>query len=467
MTSQERHQKDETFEAYRDRHNVQAEEAMFLRSLGLNVEGEENDETKSVSDQVAEKIEHIFRFVDKAFEGHGIKDADITLNLRELLLKDLSPFLKKDKSSVSMMDISTLGLVDESKIRAFLQRHGVNLDRPAELQYALNVFREAVEFYDNEIARGKTPKIHKTLGKFSGAEDIYNLFQTSSGQGIRHLIPQACAILRIGMVIDFIQKDPLISHLSHVQGELKNAVHRHVRQVGNTFMYHSGDPQEKPIPLITAETRVKTRERIIMKLLHKPSNSTSEVLDHIGYRFVTESAIDTLRLIYQMFFDKNTAVLPALNIRVNKTKQSLVDPKILMAALKDAREAEELFAQLSEDTINHQDVDTESLTGTDNAHSSKNYRAIHLTIDFPVIINGLQQFFPIEIQFVDKTAHRDNDELAPHADYVEKQRQAASERVIGNNLHSNYQIQRQHYSKNGKTARKAKKVKAKKSFPSD
>lgn len=437
--------REETFEAFRDKENRSAEETAFLRSFGLTKPNGEDTTTKSIRDLVAEKIGMAFNTIDQSLEVAGLKEPNPTLKLRELLLKDLAPFLKRDKSEISMMDLSTLGLTDESKIRRFLHRHGIDLDSPVVLPRTLKTLEEAVDFYDEEIAcvrnvhGTKSPPVHRQLRKFSSAADIYNLFRVSAGHGIRHLTPQACALLRIAMVIDFMEKDPHISAIEQVKDKLKTGLLQHVRKVGNTSIYHSGNPQEKAIPLISDVVRFKERNRIILKLLHKPSNSTSEVLDHIGARFITESASDTLRLIYQMFFDNNSAVLPSMNIRIGKTKQSLVDPNFLMAALKDAKKADRLFAELSEVTINHQDVQTESLTGTDNAFSSQKYRAIHITFDFPMDVNGNPQFIPVEIQFVDKTAQRENDAAAPHTDYVDKQRKAATERILGNNLHTNYQ----------------------------
>lgn len=439
--AKDRHAPDISFEEYRDQQNTVAEEKAFLHSLGLSAPDEEAPK-KTVKQEVDQVIAKVFRTVDAVL---GVSPAvespeTITLTLRQLLAKELAPYLRRDKTEgASMLDLSTLGLHDESKIRGFLHNHGINLDRPVDLQYAVRVFNEAANFYDEYIANGNKPKMNPKLRKIGNAQDIYNIFKTSAGHGTRQLTPQACALLRIAMVIDFMEKDPLISALPQVQDELKSTVHRHVRKVGNSYMYHSGSPQEKPIPLIAAEARVKNRARVIMKLLHKASNSTSEVVDHIGYRFVTESASDALRLIYQMFFDHSSSVLPAMNIRIGRTKQSLVDPVLLMNALKDNRKAQEIFQQLSIETINHQDVESQPLTGTENGHSSKEYRAIHITVDFPVVINGNHQFFPIEIQFVDKNSRRGNDELAPHENYVVRQSEAASVRVLENNLLTNYQ----------------------------
>jgi uncharacterized protein (TIGR04552 family) len=138
-----------------------------------------------------------------------------------------------------------------------------------------------------------------------------------------------------------------------------------------------------------------------------------------------------------MFFGK-TAVLPSMYIRINQTKQNLVHPDILMAALKDADKSQELFAQLSEDTINHQDVENEPLAGTENVHSSPKYRAIHIIVDFPVPDEN-PYLFPIEIQFVSIDAKRVNDKHAPHDEYEEKQRVAVTGRILDNNLQTNYQ----------------------------
>lgn len=437
--------REETFEAYRDSQNLLAEETAFLRSFGITDTSEEDEgKTQSIRDQAAEKIKMAMESTNMSLWAAGSRDPDPTLKLRELLLKDLTPFLKKEKSGVSMMDLSTLGLTDDSKIRRFLNRHGIDLDKPVDLAYTLKVLKEAVDFYDQEIARAgegyhrNGPGIHPKLRHYTEGNDVYHLFRSAAGHGIRHLTPQACALLRIAMVIDYIEKDPYIAATNQVKDRLKQTLLQHVRKAGNTILYHSGDPREKPIPLVSAAMRFKDRNRIIMKLLHKPSNSTFEVLDHIGARFVTESASDTLRLIYQMFFDSNSAVLPFMNIRIGKTKQSLVDPKLLMDALKDSKKAQKLFDELSEVTINHKDVQTESLTGTDNEHSSEKYRAIHITFDLPMVVNGNPLFIPVELQFVDKTAHRDNDAFASHPDYVEKQRKVATDRIMENNLHTNY-----------------------------
>lgn len=446
------HPQHETFESYRDRKNGDSEKTAFFRSLGLIAPREDGVKVKTVREQVSEKVSDVFKVVEQsiasAFDLAGVPTQEReqqTLRLRELLMKELTPYLRKDKAENSMMDLSTLGLTDESKIRGFLHRHGINLDKPVELEYALRVFREAVNFYDTEIAspdQGNAPKrpvINHKLRKFNDASDIYSLFKTSAGHGIRHLTPQACALLRIALVIDYMEKDPHISSLDKVQDEVKSVLFRHVRKVGNSLLYHSGSQNEKPIPLILAVARKKERIRVIMKLLHKPSNSTSEVLDHIGARFETESASDALRLIYQMFFDNSSAVLPSMYIRFGKTKQSLIDSHVLMDALKDSKRAEQLFAELSEITRNHQDVQSESLTGTENGHSSSMYRAIHITVDFPVMVNGNLMFFPIEIQYVDKNAHNVNNAMASHESYVDGQRKTATARILDNNLHSNYQ----------------------------
>jgi|GEM_PF-1214274 len=436
----DREMRDETFESFRDARNKEADDKAFLRSLG-HVEAPADEKVKTVRDLAAEKIDKVLRPLHEALKQQG-KDDDEVMKLRDLLLKDLTPLLQKEKPEISMMDQLTLGLTDDRSIRRFLNRHGISLDKEeSDLPYALGIFNEAVGFFNRQIAKGKEGHIHRDLDKFTEDTDIYNLFKTASGYGKRILTPQACALLRIAMVIDFMKKDPLISSVPQVQGELDGTVKRHVRKHGNLLEYHSGDENEKPIRLIAADGRTKDNDRIIMKLLHKPNNSTSEVLDHIGYRFVTENASDALRLIQQMFFGKS-AVLPSINIRINKTKQSLVDPKILLAALKDPHKAEELFSQLSIDTKDHQDVLNESMTGTDNKHSSKSYRAIHITVDYPITVNGNRQFLPIELQFVDKNARISNEQEASHPEYVERQRSVATERILENNVYTAYQKRR-------------------------
>ena len=77
------------------------------------------------------------------------------------------------------------------------------------------------------------------------------------------------------------------------------------------------------IPIVEFETKAKkTRESIIIKLLHKQENVAEELFDRIGIRVVTEKKVDTLRVI--RFMQKNYIIM-ANNIKPSRSQNSLFD----------------------------------------------------------------------------------------------------------------------------------------------
>lgn len=417
-----------TFEAYRDDQNQLAPTLGVGRSLGIA----DHHEVKTVSEQAAERIDRLLSQIDLPEEKAP--------GLRALLLADLVPLLRSDKDGLSMLDLRTAGLSDDRRIRLFLRNHGADLDTPGDLNYATSIFTRAVQFYDENMVDEKTHPIVRDLHTYRQPDHIYTLFKVASGHGAhRKHIPQACALLRIAAVIDYMRRDPLISMIPRVKDTLNSVAHRHVRKVGNDSFYHSGKEGDRPIPLVRHEPRIKTEDRIIMKLLHKATNRTAEVLDHIGYRWVTRSAADTIELIYKMFFDPDVSILPFVNIRIGETKQTMLNAKMIEEALTDPQKAQSLFASISVVTLDHQELEADAPPKNDpNVHSSKHYRAIQITVDIPIMVDGQRYMFPTEHQFLDVSCWLGNEIKAPHGGYVEKQKRSVTDRVLGNNLQSGY-----------------------------
>lgn len=380
--------------------------------------------------------------IDAVLDGVSELEECDRVSLRDLLSARIGGYLKEPSESgvTSMLDVVTLGLTEDASIKKFLAKQGVDIDQTEDLIYALKIFREAVEFFEEEIGRGKT-KVNPELRSFRKADDIYELFKTAAGCGRRVLIPQACGILRIAAVIDFMERDLLISALPEAEARLQDIMRKHIRKnEARSFMFDSRVPGEEMLPLVNFELRLKIRRRIIAKLLHKPSNRTEEVLDHIGFRVTTYTPLDTLRLIYQLFFHPQRSILPPVNIFIDKSKNLLLDPRKILDIMGNPASANELVQSLSLPTIDHEELASTHGTEGDNLHSSKAYRAVHIVFNLPLITKeGRRIAFPIEIQILDRQTNERNLRDAPHEGYVERQMEAVRERVLGTNLETEFQ----------------------------
>jgi uncharacterized protein (TIGR04552 family) len=331
---------DLTFENFVEEQNRSASSTMLVHGLGLSPES-----FLAVKTQAKMAI-------DEVLEG---EDEEGT-TLRNLLLARMAPFLRDTNGSPhqSMLDITTLGLTDDSSIKNFLRRHGVNLDEPEDLAYIHRIFEEAINFLDQDIFHERQ-KVNPELRKMKTAKGIHAIFKTAAGEGRRVLIPQACGLLRISAVINYIERDPVLSLLPDAEIALKNLVKKYIQKdaVTRGHFFVTGIPGEFPVSLANFELRLKTRKRIIAKLLHKPSNRAEEVLDHIGFRITTHNSVDTLRLIYQMFFHPDHPVFPSTYIMIGQSKNLLFDANKILEVLGDPVRSQDFFKSLSEPTLDH------------------------------------------------------------------------------------------------------------------
>lgn len=435
-------QSKQEFTDFADEMNQTAPFRHTVRGLGVSRALEAPDDTKA-SDELDQLVS---RISDKITQetSKGLESGS-SFGLSELLKADirglLEPSFRSDKSEtiVSMLDTVTLGLTDEREIRRFLARHGVDIGKEADMQYANNVLQEAARFFNEVIANGASKdKLNTALTHTDTIEGICSIFQTAAGKKLRHITPQACGLLRIAAAIDFLNRDPLLSILPEAEKELHRLYSLHFIRKGNKRIFTTRIPGEIPVEILRCELRTKTRERMIAKLLHKPKNKAEEVTDHIGMRVTTNSAFDALRFLYFAFYKPDTAIFPGMTVNIAETKQLLLDETKLTEALQNPRKARELVNELAVSTVDHAELSTMENGDNNvihNKHSSEKYRAIHLTFDLPVTrSNGERAYFPVEMQIVDNASRTANESEAPHEDYVARQQAAIRERVLSNNL---------------------------------
>lgn len=422
-----------TFEEFVDAMNEEAPHEFFMRGLGVKAESIVQNPRK----EVEQRVEEVLAAADLN-EGARV-------TLKDLLMARIGGFLKNGNGpeDMSMLDIKTLGLTDDESIRNWLRVNaGVDLNNEQDMQYAHRIFEEAAEFFDDEIAEkdSEIDRVHPELKHAKKPEGIYEIFKTAAGKGRRVLVPQACALLRIAAVINFMERHPLLAFIPNAEAALDDITRRHVRKgSGRKLVFHSGIHGDLPLPLVRFERRTKTRQRIIAKLLHKPSNRAESVLDHIGFRVTTRDSFDSMRLIYLLFFHPVNPILPALNINVKEGKNALLSPQKVLEVLGNPDEAKKLVDLLAMPTLNHAELISDAVGETDNAFSGEAYRALHIVFELLIDTPFGKTHFPFEIQVIDLESMKGNLEKAPHSTYIERQIAAVKARILGNNLAAEYE----------------------------
>lgn len=397
---------------------------------------------------------------DSFKEKVGIANNNAPLHALMLALGIPLPDASPDHQQQSMLDLQTVGLVEDHTIERLFRTRGIRLDRPQDLLYVGRIFREAVEFYDAEIADNEdlglvhiVQPLRNGLGSDGRSdvperpptkEAIFTIFKTAAGQNHKMHIPQACALLRIAYAIDFMERDPTLILLPDVARTLQEIFKDHIipASTATSFpKYKTGLTGDLPVTLVNFEVRTKTRTRILAKLLQKPANRTIDVLDHIGFRITTHSPLQTLQMIYSLFFDPLKSIFPGTNIRLADTKNLTFDPDALAEVFNDPERATTFVALLSRPVPAEYEDLTIVQTGrgrvaNDNPHSGEKYSAIQIVFDLPITTqSGERRFFPVELQILHQDAAITNEMEAPHDGYVAAQMKTVRNRVGG--AHSN------------------------------
>lgn len=436
----------DTFDRYVDRENAQAPLVQLSRGLGIT------QETEDIVGEATLAIQRVFEVSDLP--------EDIRLTLQQLIATNITPYLRKPvdhKSALSMLDIRTLGITEDHHIIRFLRNFGIDVHNEKDFEYLRATMKRAIKYFDTNIATtdDKQSKLNPELKK-TDLEGILEVFKIASGKGkgseFRTLIPKACGLLRIAAVIDFLNRDPVIQMVPHAEEKLKIILDKYFRSTnrkGTSKIWTFSPNPGTIINIERLEQRTKDPDRQITKALHKPSNRAEEVIDHIGFRVCTESASDTLNLIYQMFFLPESAILPGITIRIGESKNMILDREKLMDIIKNPEKATEFVASLSEETVDHEELTTTfGAKDATNPNSSKFYRAIHVTFDLPLDIETIgpkgeirivRDSFPVEVQFFDIKSKTQSEKEAPHGSYVARQANEVRKRVIGsNNLYTDF-----------------------------
>jgi uncharacterized protein (TIGR04562 family) len=360
----------------------------------------------------------------------------------------------------------------------FLSSYGYDFENPIEKAEILGIFHEAVNFIRKHFLQPENPdglklEIPRRVLELSDARDLFLMASMklpgqpsdSNGQALRNW---ACSILKVMHTIAHIDKDLRSSYFTDIQKQIFDRFYKliHRDHEGQLFL---GDRMDDPlrVNLVAFETKPKkSRDSIILKLLHKPENVAEDIFDRVGIRFVTPTPLSALRVI--KFLRDKMVVMPP-NIKPSRSRNTLIQLNGFRAQLGD------LLAKADRQEINEQELVTQlefaaspPSINPENPHSSEFYRAIQFTcrqliklenpiyndlrelktlvrdktphedimktvdrIDLKYVQREFRFFYPFEVQVVDRHSAEENEKgRSAHSVYKRAQVQTALNRVM-------------------------------------
>ncbi len=376
----------------------------------------------------------------------------------------------------SAIDSATnLQLKSTEEAARFLECYGYDLENPIEKAELYGNFQEAISFIRRYFLKPENPdgmelEIPRRIIEMT---DITQLIMLASAPASGVLAHWACAVIKIMHTIAHMDRDLFGSYyFADIQKQILDRFYKFIHSDENRKIFLGKDTKDSDrIEIMLFESKPKkSRDSVILKLLHKPENVAEDIFDRVGIRFVTYNKFDALRVI--KFLKDRYVIMPA-NIKPSRSRNTLIDTDILLESLtKYIKLAEEeKFSPDQLDQKINEAIEKKLLKMKDkeNPHTSQEYRSIQFTgrqliklrnhyyddlkllkqaakgklmsdnvlaaiekIDLKAIQRETRFFYPFEVQVYDEVSHKENlAGLSSHVNYKKNQVKAAMKRVMG------------------------------------
>lgn len=364
---------------------------------------------------------------------------------------------------------------NREQVASFLYGYGFDINDPVENAELFGIFQEALQFIKRYFLIEGNPegldlKVPHYLYTIT---NISELFLAATGRSSYKLKTEeamwSSVVLKVMHTILHTDKDLRYRYFSTIQQQIFDRFYKFIHRDEENRLFLRNEQGGLAIPLYDFQTKAKkTRDSIIIKLLHKQENVAEELFDRIGVRIITYNKLDALRVI--KFLHMNYVIM-INNIKPSRSQNTLVDLSLLRKRMftlyKNAiREdyPEETFYQRLNDLI---EQCVPGMGTHANVHSSEEYRAIHFTgrqlikyrnpfmssfnevrkqalrdkenplaqallhLDTSPISRDVRFFYPFEVQITDYESHLQNTMgEASHQEYKRSQLRSAMKRIF-------------------------------------
>lgn len=365
-------------------------------------------------------------------------------------------------------------LVTKTDVANFLNGYGFDISDPVENAELFGIFQEAIQFIRRYFLKEGNPegldlRLPNFLFSITNVSDLF-LAANSRSLGFKLNTEEAIwasVVLKVMHTILHADKDLRYRYFSTIQQQIFDRFYKFIHTDSENNLFFKNDSGTS-IPLVDFQTKAKkTRDSIIIKLLHKKENVAEELFDRIGVRIVTKNKLDTLRIIR---FLVNNNVITVNNIKPSRSQNTLInlaELRIKMFSIYKAAIREKWAEEVFYKNLNKLIDECVPASKHANNHSFDEYRAIHFTgrqlikyknpfmssfneirkralsdkehplsqallsIDTTPISRDVRFFYPFEVQITDADSHvRNTQGEASHEEYKKSQIRSAMKRIF-------------------------------------
>lgn len=365
---------------------------------------------------------------------------------------------------------------DSEMVERFLVGYGLDANDPVARAELFGNFQEALQFIRRYFLKegneeGLDLKVPNSIIMITDISDLF-LMATGNKEGCdKEDMLWAEIVLKVMHTILHVDKDLRSSYFTEIQTQIFDRFYKYLFRDGEDLFFAETKKSSLRVPLVEFETKSKkTRDSVIIKLLHKAENVAEELFDRVGVRIVTRNRFDAVRAV--KFLIENYVVIPH-NVKPSRSTNSLVDlesfkqrhANLVKFALRNDLTEEKFIEAIERET---EESTFKNRSDDRNSHSLSAYQAIQFTcrhlikyknpflqefidlrkaakeqkeadiskkilnMDYSHIARDVRFFYPYEVQVVDQESHLTNtDGEASHVEYKKQQVQTAQKRVFG------------------------------------
>ncbi len=359
----------------------------------------------------------------------------------------------------SPIDLDALRVHSREAALDFTLNYGYDMAVPAQRAHVMRVYEDALDFLEGVVLEGTDLHV---LSEVVQLEDPLDLLLMASERPPTLRGRWACALLRVMHTLFHVDHNVNLRSLPEIQRQVFERYDRFLLQEDGRLLLRGA----YDVPLVAVERKEnKDRVSMLLKMLHKPENVAETIYDQIGIRFVAEDHLGVLMVI-RFLLDHH--VLMPTHIKPSRSRNMMIDLQALDAWMEDLPSAfciQDLSPDRRRDLSARLALKT-AVAGQ-NPFSSREYAAIQFTARtlvrlpspatraletlqerlqtmgdtelsdlarIPELIQETEEFtffFAHEVQVMELSGFQ-NAQSGPasHAEYKQRQRDAARRRVL-------------------------------------
>lgn len=223
----------------------------------------------------------------------------------------------------SPVDLQTIAVTSVDEAEKFIATYGYDLEDPKEREEAYQIHRESLEFLERYMCPSMTddePDLYPPE-EIRHPRQLHDLLLMTSDTKNPLLAAWSCSLLRVMHTISHANLAARTPYFREVQAQILRPFEEHLFPNAEKPESLGQGPSAVPLKAVFFKRR-KSRESLILKLLHKPDNVASEVYDRIGIKLITPTKVDAI-LALKFLRKQNLVSVPLLT--PGRSRNTLVD----------------------------------------------------------------------------------------------------------------------------------------------